>query len=663
MKTVTLIIFLFAISASNLFSAPGDEKKTEVELNRLFQQAEFFYKHDKFNEASLLYLEIYNADLTNSNMCYKVGLCYLKAVKQNEKAIFYLEKATVSVSEIYTEGSRKERKAPLLTYQRLGDAYHQHSEFDKAIQAYGKFKKALVVAKNRNHELVEEIDRTIEMCNSAKILVAKPVNVKIENMGRKVNSSYPDYSPVFSADQETMIFTSGRPGNVGGKTYNGGKYFEDIYIATKSDSGWAAAINIGTPINTVGNEASIGISADGQEILIYKDDLGDGNIYSTSLKGSKWTTPVKLNSHINSKWWEPSAFISANGNTLYFVSDRPGGYGGRDIYKSNKNSDGEWGKAHNLGSTINTRFDEEAPFFHPDGITLYFSSNGHNTMGGFDIFESSLLSDDKWAEPVNVGFPVNSPGDDVFYVVAPNKKTAYYTSVREGGFGEKDNYMITFPDVKEAALTLKKGEVMDGKQAAKDVKITITDNETQEVIGVYHPNTETGKYLFILTPGKSHNISYEAEGFLFYSENVYVAKEAKYDEVTKAVNLSPIAVGSKVILNNIFFDFDKSTLRPYSNVELNRLYTFLDKHPNLAIEIAGYTDSKGTDEYNNNLSQARANAVINYLENKGIKKERMIAQGRGKADPIAPNQKIDGSDSPDGRQLNRRVELKIIEIK
>ncbi|HXB39775.1 MAG TPA: OmpA family protein, partial [Bacteroidia bacterium] len=432
----------------------------------------------------------------------------------------------------------------------------------------------------------------------------------------------------------------------------------------KTDSGWGQAINIGPPINTVGNEASVGISADGQEILIYKDDMGDGNIYSTSLKGSVWTVPKKLNAHINSKSWEPSAFITADGNTLYFTSDRPGGFGGRDIYKSQKNSHGEWGKATNLGSSVNTKYDEDAPYLHPDGVTLYFSSNGHKTMGGFDIFESNLLSDDKWSEPVNVGYPINSTGDDVFYVVSPDKKIAYYTSMREGGFGEKDNYIIYFQDAKESPLTLQKGSVLDTNHlAAKDVKITITDNESGEVIGVYHPNEKTGKYLFILAPGKNHNINYEAEGFLFYSENQTTSKESDYNEITKSVKLVPIAVGSKVVLNNIFFDFDKAILRPYSNVELNKLYDFLIKHPNLAVEISGYTDSKGTDGYNANLSMERANAVINFLVEKGIKKERLTANGYGKSDPIAPNKKADGTDNPEGRQLNRRVELKIIDVK
>jgi len=662
MKAIKIIIFFFCIGVSGLLAGNTD-RKNPGEFNKRYESAETYFRTGNFSEALYIYMELYDADENNFNLCYKLGACYLKIMKGKEKAVLYLEKAVTAASPNYNEDSYEERRSPLLTHKLLGEAYHRCGKFDLAIASFEKFIKAESISKNRNDEMLDETDRKIEMCITAKKLIDTPVNVKIENMGRNVNSPFPDYSPVFTADQSTMIFTSGRPGNVGGKTYNGGKYFEDIYISNKTDSGWSQAMNIGPPINTVDNEASVGISADGQEILIYKDDMGDGNIYSTSLHGNTWTTPKKLNAHINSKYWEPSAFITADGNTLYFTSDRPGGYGGRDLYKSTKDSRGEWGKATNLGSSINTPYDEDAPFMHPDGVTLYFSSNGHKTMGGFDIFESKQLSDGNWDKPVNVGYPINSPDDDVFYVVSPSKKTAYYTSIREEGYGEKDNYMITFPDVKETSLALQKGVVSDSNLLAKNIKITITDNETQEVVGVYHPNSKTGKYLFILTPGKNYNISYEADGFLFYSENRYIDKEANYNEVTKAVKLVPIADGAKVVLNNIFFDFDKAVLHSYSNVELNRVYDFLIKHPNLSIEIAGYTDSKGDDEYNKKLSTERAMAVVNYLLEKGIKKERLIGVGRGKADPLAPNQNADGSDNPDGRQMNRRVELKIIEIK
>jgi len=398
--------------------------------------------------------------------------------------------------------------------------------------------------------------------------------------------------------------------------------------------------------------------------LIYKDDNGDGNIYSTSLNGDTWATPVKLNKNINSKHWEPSAFFSADGNTLYFTSNRPGGYGARDIYTSKRTPGGDWGKAENMGPAINTEYDEDAPFIHPDGVTFTFSSNGHKTMGGFDIFTSFNMGKGTWSEATNVGYPINTTDDDIFYVVSPNGLTAYFTSFREGGMGEKDNYMATFLDRKETPLTLLKGEVTNqfGKPA-KDVEITVTDNETEEVVGVYHTNSKTGEYVFILTPGKNYNITYESEGNLFYSENMEISMKTNYYEIFKPILLDPVVVGSKITLNNIFFDFDKDSLRPLSNVEIKNLVRLMNKYPSMKVEISGYTDSKGDDVYNQKLSEARASAVVNRLIASGINSDRMKAKGYGEKNPAASNTKKDKSDNPAGRQLNRRVEFKITEIK
>jgi outer membrane protein OmpA-like peptidoglycan-associated protein len=658
MKTKILLLILF-VNLSSVYAT----KKSDFDLK--FEKASLSYKAGDFFEALPMFLELYKDDSTNSNVSYLVGDCYLRARNNKARAIPYLEKAVLSVSAQYNEGSSSERNSPLLAYKLLGDAYHFHSNFDKAIVCYETYKKELLINHKSDKENLKEANRKIEMCGTAKELMATPVRVKIENMGKALNSPYGDYSPVLTADQTTMIFTSRRKESTGGNTYEGGRFFEDIYISTYNGSSWSVAENIGKPINTDENEASVGVSPDGQEILIYKDDNGDGNIYSTTLDGDVWTDPIKLNSNINSKYWEPSAFISADGNFIYFSSNRPGGFGGRDIYVSAKTEKGDWGKAVNMGSLINTEYDEDAPFIHPDGITLFFSSNGHKTMGGFDIFYSTLSENGKkWTAPVNVGYPVNSPDDDIFYVVSPDKTKAYYSSFKEGGIGEKDNYVITFLDQKKTPLTLLKGLIKNADGGVpKGVEITVTDNESGKVVGVYNPNKKTGQYLFVLTPGRNYNIAYEAEGYMFFSENREIPKKTNYYEVYKAIQLPPITIGSKIVLNNIFFDFDKSTLRPTSNVELRNIFRFLTKYPKVTVEIAGYTDSKGTKEYNLKLSEERAQAVATYLISKGIGKERVISKGYGESSPDAINQNADGSDNPEGRQLNRRVELKIIDIK
>lgn len=656
------------------FNAQSTNESFEENFNRGEQIFSQVYKDGKeesltiskegYADALPFFLYLYKQDPTNMNLAFKIGVCYHGLRKDRAQAIPYLEKAVNAVSLDYKGSAYAERYAPTMAYKFMGDAYHLNYQFDAAIDAYDKFIASYTNIKNRDKEIIAEANQKIAMCNAGKRLVADPIKVNIVNLGSAVNSAHADYSPVLSADQERLYFTSRRPGSTGAELDADGNFMEDIYMSTKTRSGWSKAENIGLPLNTKWHEATVGISPDGQTILIYKDDEGIGNIYSTSLNGDKWSEPVKLNNNINTKHWEPSAFISADGNTLYFTSNRPGGYGGRDLYTSTKSSDGDWGNATNMGPVINTPFDEDAPYIHPDGVTLAFSSNGHNTMGGFDIFTSTLSYDGTWSNPENIGYPINTTDDDIFYMTSPDGKKAYFSSFRANGQGGKDIYELTFLQKKPTPLTLIKGNVNYAVgNLSNKVQIIITDNETEQVVGVYNANTNTGEFLFILIPGRNYNITYLSDNHLFYSENVEIPKESEYYEIKKEVPLYPIAVGSKIVLNNIFFDFDKSTLRPQSNVELKNLVLLMKNNPGLKVEIAGHTDSKGESNYNQKLSEQRAQAVVNKLIASGINANRLKAKGYGKTKPAARNKKADGTDNPTGRQLNRRVELTITEFK
>lgn len=622
------------------------------------------YSKGGFSAAIPLFLKLYKKDTTNANLAFKLGVCYQSSRRKKAECIYYFSKAASVVSGDYNGGSYKERKAPLLAIKYLGDAYHLNYEFDKAIKTYQRFIATMKQNKVSGKTVIAEALRQIDVCKTAKALVANPINIKIESLGNNLNSPYADYAPVISADQNTIFFTTTRIETKGEIKDDGGNFMEDIYMSKKVNSVWSPAKSIGVPINTDKHEASVGISSDGQTILIYKDDEGDGNIYSTSLEGTTWSVPVKLNENINSKYWEPSAAISTDGSKLYFTSDKPGGFGGSDLYVSNRKPNGEWGKSENMGSAINTIYDEDAPFIHPDGVTFAFSSTGHNTMGGFDVFTSIISPGGVWSTPINVGHPINTTDDDIYYVLSPDNKTAYFTSFREGGIGEKDNYTATFIDRKPTPLTLIKGNViMESGAVAKNIEIIITDNETETMLGSYRANSATGEFIFILVPGKNYNITYQSPGHLFYSENIEIPIKSNYYEIFKPVTLDPIIVGSKIILNNIFFDFDKATLRHVSNVEIKNLTMLLRANPNMKVEIAGHTDSKGDDIYNQKLSEERAQAVVNKLVAAGISADQMIAKGYGKTMPFATNKKTDGTDNPYGRQLNRRVEMKITEIK
>jgi len=666
-------IAIVCLLSSTILSAQSDQEKYEKEFDRAEKIFSSVYKDGQgesrtyykgaYADALPILLELHKLDPTNMNVAFKIGVCYMNSRSSRLKAIPFFSKAATTVAEDTKGGSHKEKNAPFVAHKFLGDVYHLNYQFDKAIESYNNYIAVMAANKDTDKKILAETNRKIEMCKTGKYLVAAPVKIKIENLSANVNSSYAEYGAVLSADQNSMFFTSRRPETTTATKDDEGNYMEDIYMSVKTKTGWAKATNIGAPVNSERNEATIAISPDAQTILIYRDITGNGDIYSTTLDGDVWTAPLILNDNINTNNWEPSACISADGNTIYFVSNKPGGYGGRDLYTSKKTEKGDWGKATNMGANINTEFEEDAPFIHPDGMTLSFSSEGHSTMGGFDIFTSLFSEDGTWSAPVNVGSPINTTDDDIYYVVSPNSKTAYFTSFRESGIGEKDNYMATFLNRKETPLTLIKGTVTDetGK-LAKKVEITVTDNETGQVVGVYHTNSKTGKFLFILTPGKNYNITYQTPGSLFYSENMEIPKNSNYYEIDRSISLGPITVGSTIALNNIFFDFDKATLRTLSNVEIKNLVLLLKSNPNLKVEIAGHSDGKGDDAYNQKLSEERAQAVVNRLSESGIDASRMIAKGYGKTMPVADNKTAAGKDNPAGRQLNRRVELKVTKI-
>jgi outer membrane protein OmpA-like peptidoglycan-associated protein len=627
------------------------------DASKAFAKANNLMLNQNYQQAIKLLVLADSLDPNNSNINFKLGFSYLNSLNGKKKAENHLIKAVQNISPKYKDNNYKERGAPSIAWFYLGQAYHFNNKFDQAIDAFNKFRE---YTDPKDLNLASEINRQIEFCINGKMLSEAPVAMEVKNLGKNINSAFPEYAPVISADESVLIFTSRRNNSTGGKIAEDGGFFEDIYISYNNNGEWSEPQSIGTNINTAGHEATIGLSVDGQQLFIYKDDNGDGNIYYSKLDGDTWQTPVKLSDNVNSKSWESHATISSDGNTLYFTSDRKGGFGGRDIYFSRRLPNGDWGLPINMGPKINTPYDEEGPFIHPDNRTLFFSSKGHNSMGGFDVFISIKDDNGNWSQAMNMGFPLNSSDDDVFYVLSADGKRAYYSSFKEDGYGEKDLYMASFIEFKEKPLALVKGTVKDAYgNVPKDVVIIVTDNESGETIGTYIPNSKTGNYLFILPPGANYNISYEAEGYLFKSENIDIPDDANYFQINKAIELEAIQIGSKIVLNNIFFDFDKATLRDISKVELEKLTKLLELNSKMSVEISGHTDAKGNEDYNLKLSQDRAQAVVNYLINKGIDKNRMVAKGYGKSKPVAQNYNPDGSENPEGMQLNRRVELKV----
>jgi len=492
------------------------------------------------------------------------------------------------------------------------------------------------------------------------IKVNDTLKVVITNPGKEINSAFPDYAPVVSADGELLIFTSRRPVTDKEKEKNK-ESKENIYSATysKTRKKWNKAIILGENVNEPGrHNSAIAISNDGQRMLLYRDDVyGNGDIWESTLHGKVWSVPAKLPEPVNSSSHESSASFSPDGKTIYFVSDRLGGHGGLDIWMCTQGEDSTWGKAKNLGTMINTSSDEEGVFMHPDGKTLYFSSKGHKSTGGYDIYKS-VCEKGKWSEPINLGSYINTVEDDVFFVLTADGKTGYYSSIKKSGIGENDIYIIKFIRTEKEigpALTLLKGTITDEITGdSLESTIVIKDLEKNEVVTTINSNSETGKYLVSLPSGKNYGISVNSTGYLFHSANVNIPLSTGYQEIIKDIQLKKIEIGKKIVLNNIFYDFDKSTLRTESVSELDRLVLLMTENPTIKIELSSHTDNVGSDEYNMTLSQARAQSVVDYVIAKGINKERLVAKGYGESISIASN------DNEAGRQQNRRTEFKIL---
>ncbi len=694
---VTLLVILsFAFTTSEAQVSVEINKKEFKQGKNGFKDAmssvkyadEFYSKGHPgaYRMALTEYLKAYEYNQHYPELNYKIGACYLYSTEK-AKAIDFLNKAYKAKPGVAED-----------IFYLLGWANQLAYNFDEAIDFFRKYKNAQPQEKSKKKNdvvAVYDVDKKINECEVGKKLLAKPIRVFIDNLGPAINSKYPDYGPVITTDESLVIFTSRREGSTGGEIDpNDLLYYEDLYIAYNDEKkAWSQAINMRT-LNTEGHDASVGLSPDGQILYTYKG-VPDGTLFESKLEGDSWSKPKEMNKNINTKFHETSASISYDSKQLYFVSDRDKdgfgkkSYGGKDIFVCEKLDNGKWGQAKNVGAPINTKYDEEGVFMHPDGVTMYFCSKREGSMGGYDIFYSENDGAGNWGEPVNIGYPVNTPDDDVFFVVAGNARYAYYSSSRDDGYGLQDIYRITFlgpekmmvvgsediliasstatiqqkveqevVEVKKVRLTIMKGTVTDAlSEAPIEASIEIVDNDKNELITTINSNSKTGKYLVSLPSGKNYGIAVKADGYLFYSENIDIPEATAYQEVTKDVVLSKVGIGSKIVLKNIFFDYGKETLRETSFPELERLVALLNSYPNMTIEIGGHTDSHGGLQFNTQLSEARAKSVVDFLVDKGISKPRLTYKGYAYLQPIATN------DTDEGRQQNRRVEFKVVSIK
>lgn len=532
-------------------------------FNWKFEEGNKLMEEKLFNQAAEIWMELLTTDPDNANLNYKLGLSYFSSYNQKSKALPFLERASqlrrsdgsgsFNVAG-YDPFEPKERNAPAEVDYYLGRAYHLSDQFDLADQFYQKF----IDEVDPRHALRPAAARGKEQTANARDLRSKPLGYQVSNVGPVVNGDHPDFSPVLSVDGNALFYTSRRirPDSSNNSVLDpiAGLPYENIYVSYKNrDGAWQTPELLNINPSGAGHLASVNVAADGQTLYIYRDDGGDGNIYESKLVGEIWSDPVLMGSDINTKAWETHGALSADGNTFYFISDRAGGQGGRDVYRVVRLPNGEWSKAQNLGNVVNTTYDEDGVFIHPNGRTMYFSSVGHNSMGGFDILMTEMQDDGSWSLPKNLGSPLNTTDDDVFFITTADGRRGYFSSDRfkpvatdgiQGSYGEKDIYFVDLPSEMEAeGLTVLKGYIIPapGETLPPSTILIVTDKSTGEK-KTYKPRQRDGVYVAILPPCREYNLDYQVNGVTVHTEDIFVECESAYQEINKEIYLSPVSL-------------------------------------------------------------------------------------------------------------------------
>lgn len=420
-KTVSVLI---TVIISGFINAQDNKQ-----LQNTFLEAEYFFMNEDYPEALNLYLQVYQEQSDNENLAFRIGVCCLNIPGKKEMAVKYLESAVTNMSAKRKEGSLNQIAAPYDALYELARAYRVNYNFDKAREYFTKYKSTLLADDKEN---IDFIDHEIKICETAKELIEKPVSYTEENAGEIFNDEKPNFNPVISADAKTFAYMSSL------------KFYDAIMVSRMQNSKWTGPVNIFPDLQLDGDINISALSKDGNILYLSKDDNFNSDIYTSSFKGNTWSAAIKLNKNINTKYWDTHAAVSEDGNQLIFASDRPGGFGGLDLYVSRK-VNGDWGPAINMGPVINTKFNEDRPFLGNHDKILIFSSQGHDNMGGYDLFISRKLNDGTWDKPANMGYPLNTPDDNSWFMPENDGKSGYIFEEKEkGGFGKNDIYRILF---------------------------------------------------------------------------------------------------------------------------------------------------------------------------------------------------------------------------
>ena len=623
-----------------------------------------------------------------------------KAIKAYEEALISFDRMDYGNAIVLMEKALKSDNKFVEAHLVLAEIYMENGDNKKAINSYKKsieidpnffpglyyslgllemtenqfteakdhFEKYLGF-KNLKPALMSMAKQKLETCEFAIEAIKNPVPFNPFNLGDSINSEFDEYWPSLTADEQTLIFTRLIPINseVGVKMVSGRNpsidlksVQEDFFISTKDNNVWLGAQNMGEPLNTNGNEGAQTVSVDGRIMYFTACNREDGkgrcDIYICKNENGEWSVPENIGSPVNSSSWEAQPSISPDGKTLFFVSNRDGGLGGKDIWISTQNSVGEWSKPINLGENINSSGDEQSPFIHPDNQTMYFSSNGRTGMGQGDLFKASRNNDGTWNEAVNLGYPINTSFDEVGLIVNAKGDRALFSSDR---LNRRRRDIFEFELYKEArpnSVSYMKGNVFDSENNNKlQASFELINLETDSIIMQAVSDALTGEFLLCIPSDNDYALNVSKSGYLFYSDNFSLKGVFDISKpYLKDVALNPIKKGEKIILKNVFYETDSYDLKQKSLIELNKLLAFLNQNQEIKIEISGHTDNVGLHDYNMELSKNRAKSVYTFLINNKIKPERLIFKGYGELQPISSNE------TEEGRADNRRTEIKIL---
>jgi outer membrane protein OmpA-like peptidoglycan-associated protein/tetratricopeptide (TPR) repeat protein len=632
-----------------------------------------------YNDAYNEYLQAFVYNNSNAELNYKTGVSALFSDKKEEAADFLLKAINVKKDVA--------QDALLLT----GMALQYAGKYSLAIEKFTGY-LSLPWKKNKNKNNILLARKYIQECTSALLITKDTLRVSIENMGPGINSVSDEYSEILSADGKTMYFASRRQLPGSGKRHPDTKFDENIFVSHLVDGSWTSSVAAGKNITTRLSESPLYINKTNDILYVYSGYTGNGDIKMSLNKKGVWKTPVKLPYNINTRSSETSFTISPNGNEIYYVSDNPkDNIGGKDLFFIKKLNARKWSKPQNAGRIINTIYDEESVRFSKTADTLWFSSKGHNSIGGFDIFYSIRTKNGAWDTVRNAGYPINTPWDEIFYTPSQvDDSSFYFVSNRSGGFGGSDIYHVQFlpkpvlvipPPLKRDTIVIRdtviimkevapvtpplriendvylSGKVKDSETGEPVMaKMDLREIASGEILGTTASSDVDGSYRFKLPSKKSYLIDLRATGYLSDNRRIDVPENWLREVYNLNIELIKVKVGKKVVLNNILFQTGKSVLTAGSYTELDRLLNIMKENGQIKIEISGHTDNTGSALLNSKLSAARAKTVVDYLIQKGTDPLRMIFRGYGSSQPIADNS------TAAGRTKNRRVEFKILEF-